>query len=102
MTIIDLATISFAPTGGGKDPVLETVDYWLTDPDQQSHIVTPDAGYDGIAQISITAVLSERTAEASNLDQNIIPEGDEYGIRSVAVSGYDVDAVYDALVAING
>lgn len=75
----------FNQTGGGGSPELQTK---TASPSTSKQIIVPDAGFDGLSQVTVTpALLETKSVTPSTSQQVITPSSGYYGMGQVTVSG---------------
>lgn len=75
----------FNQTGGGGSPELQAK---TASPSTSQQIITPDTGFDGLSQVTVTpALLETKSVTPSTSQQTITPSSGYYGMGQVTVSG---------------
>lgn len=75
----------FNQTGGGGSPELQAK---TANPSTSQQIIVPDAGFDGMSQVTVTpALLETKSVTPSTSQQIITPSSGYYGMGQVTVSG---------------
>nr|DAO19800.1 MAG TPA: hypothetical protein [Caudoviricetes sp.] len=75
----------FNQTGGGGSPELQAK---TASPSTSQQIIVPDAGFDGMSQVTVTpALLETKSVTPSTSQQIITPSSGYYGMGQVTVSG---------------
>lgn len=75
----------FNQTGGGGSPELQAK---TASPSTSQQIITPNTGFDGLSQVTVTpALLETKSVTPSTSQQIITPSSGYYGMGQVTVSG---------------